>query len=299
MVQVFLFRSICGFWRFCPGCDRPGSPLSCFVGWPRCLDPRVLVAFGCSGTERRGRSLFLFVVDRLAVCGEDAGVQYDGGKGGAGVAQWLINEMPPHRVYIEPFLGGGAVLRLKRPALSSIGVERDAGSVALWSGFSMPGLRVVCGDGISFLRGYRFRGDELVYADPPYLFSTRSSARQIYRCELGADSEHRRLLAVLQRLPCAVMVSGYRSELYASLLSAWRTRSFWTVDRRGRRREEIVWMNFQQPNELHDYRFLGRDFRERERIRRRVGRWRRRLSSLPTLEREALLAAMKIDRCSS
>jgi DNA adenine methylase len=43
-------------------------------------------------------------------------VRYDGGKGAMGVAQWIINQIPPHRVYIEPFLGGGAVLRLKKPA---------------------------------------------------------------------------------------------------------------------------------------------------------------------------------------
>ena len=40
---------------------------------------------------------------------------YPGGKAGAGVYQTIINLMPPHDVYIEPFLGGGAVMRLKRP----------------------------------------------------------------------------------------------------------------------------------------------------------------------------------------
>jgi DNA adenine methylase len=32
---------------------------------------------------------------------------YPGGKSGAGVYQTIINLMPPHTVYIEPFLGGG------------------------------------------------------------------------------------------------------------------------------------------------------------------------------------------------
>jgi site-specific DNA-adenine methylase len=40
---------------------------------------------------------------------------YPGGKAGAGVAQRLINLMPTHAVYIEPFLGHGAVLLHKRP----------------------------------------------------------------------------------------------------------------------------------------------------------------------------------------
>lgn len=30
-------------------------------------------------------------------------MRYPGGKGGAGVFQTIINQFPPHRVYIEPF----------------------------------------------------------------------------------------------------------------------------------------------------------------------------------------------------
>ena len=39
---------------------------------------------------------------------------YPGGKGGAGVYQTIINGMPRHEVYVEPFLGGGAVMAAKR-----------------------------------------------------------------------------------------------------------------------------------------------------------------------------------------
>jgi hypothetical protein len=50
---------------------------------------------------------------------------YPGGKNGAGVYQTLINRMPPHTTYIEPFLGSGAIMRLKRPAHVNIGIDRD------------------------------------------------------------------------------------------------------------------------------------------------------------------------------
>jgi site-specific DNA-adenine methylase len=56
-------------------------------------------------------------------------MNYPGGKNGAGVYQQLINLMPPHHTYIEPFLGSGAILRLKRPAQASIGIDADADGV--------------------------------------------------------------------------------------------------------------------------------------------------------------------------
>jgi hypothetical protein len=52
-------------------------------------------------------------------------------------------------------------------------------------------------------------------------------------------------------------------------------------------------MNFAEPLELHDYRFLGKGFRERERIKRKRLRWRARLERMPALERHALMATIE------
>jgi hypothetical protein len=38
--------------------------------------------------------------------------------------------MPRHEVYVEPFLGGGAVMAAKRPACLNIGVDLDAEVIA-------------------------------------------------------------------------------------------------------------------------------------------------------------------------
>lgn len=57
---------------------------------------------------------------------------YPGGKSGPGVYHRLINLMPPHYTYVEPFLGGGAVMRLKRPARYNIGVDLDAAVIRQW-----------------------------------------------------------------------------------------------------------------------------------------------------------------------
>lgn len=218
---------------------------------------------------------------------------YPGGKGGAGIYHRLISLMPPHEVYIEPFLGSGVLMRMKRPARLNIGVDLDAAPLAAYDDGDVPELELHQADGIAFLERYPFAGRELVYADPPYLLSTRSSGRPIYRYEM-TDDQHRRLLAVLNRLPCPVLLSGYWSQVYAEALRppAWRSLTYTAMTRGGRPAKETVWFNFEPPSALHDYRYLGQNFRERERIRRKQNRWRLRLERMPVLERQALLAAI-------
>lgn len=234
---------------------------------------------------------------------------YPGGKNGAGVYHRLINLMPPHQVYIEPFLGGGAVMRLKLPARANIGVDLDARALspframsdratsgdatrsAALAGTGGTSSRFLFhqGDGIDFLRRYRFAGAELVYADPPYVPSTLLS-RCRYRFDLS-ERRHVELLRVLRRLPCAVMISGYWSDLYADTLRDWHASSFPAMTRGGLA-NEWLWCNFPAPLALHDYRYLGSNFRERERINRQKRRWVARLERMDTLQRRALLSAL-------
>ncbi|MBA3305509.1 MAG: DNA adenine methylase [Thermoleophilaceae bacterium] len=234
-------------------------------------------------------------VATIARNGEPAGQRttYPGGKGGAGVFQQIINQLPPHRVYIECFLGMGAVLRSKRPAEQTIGVEADAAVLARWTGDEVPGLRLVHADALPWLAAYPWQGDELVYADPPYLMETRSSQRALYEVEFSTRADHRTLLDVARVLPCRVAISGYASDLYAERLADWRCITFTTTTRGGRPATEHLWTNYPEPLELHDYQHLGAGFRQRERIKRKTRRWTQRLRGLPAQERHALFAAIE------
>lgn len=55
---------------------------------------------------------------------------YPGGKAASGTYQQIINLIPPHRVYIETHLGGGAIARAKRPAAVNILIDLDAAAIA-------------------------------------------------------------------------------------------------------------------------------------------------------------------------
>ena len=216
---------------------------------------------------------------------------YPGGKAGAGVYQQIINQIPPHRVYIEPFLGNGSIMRRKRPAEINIGIDLDEIVISNWE--NAPGFIAINCDAISFLSSYKFQGDEFVYADPPYLFSTRASSRNIYKHEMGEEHEHVSLLTTLKSLPCNVAISGYHSQLYADMLANWRSINFQAQTRSGRSATEWVWFNYKEPTELHDYRYLGSTFRERERFSRIRKNMLAKLARMDRLERYAILASIE------
>lgn len=214
---------------------------------------------------------------------------YPGGKNGSGVYQKLINLIPPHALYVEAFLGGGAVLRLKKPAAGSIGIDSDGDVISQFPSDAVPNLQLLNTDALAWLANTALSDDTFVYCDPPYLMSTRSTQRAYYRHEFADEAQHCRLLDVLRGLKCMVMVSGYHSQLYANALPGWRTATFTATTRGGRKATEWVWMNYPEPFELHDYQYLGDNFRQRERIRRKQRRWRARLLKMPNDERYALL----------
>ena len=180
---------------------------------------------------------------------------WPGSKNGSGVYQRIINLMPPHRVYIEPFLGGGAIMTRKLPAKESHGCDLDPAALRDWT---VPGLTVHECCGLDFVDDYRFRGGELIYFDPPYIMATRSG-RRLYLHEMGID-QHGRLLDLARAVPARVMISGYMTPRYASALRDWSLVQY-TAMTRGGPVTECLWFNFDPPDELHDYRYLGRTSR--------------------------------------
>lgn len=214
-------------------------------------------------------------------------MRYIGGKNLAGTTQRIISLIPPHRVYIEPFLGSGAILRHKRPAAVSIGIDKTAKMFPELDR-AAPNLTLLQMCGIRFLAGCGWQGDEFVYCDPPYVLSTRGG-RRYYEHEME-DADHVALLTALLDARAKVMISGYASELYDSMLAGWKRVEFTVYTRTHTARQEVIWMNYEAPAVPHDLNYIGRDYRDRWRLKRLQRRWRSRLERMKPAER-ALLAA--------
>lgn len=90
--------------------------------------------------------------------------------------------------------------------------------------------------------------DTAAYVDPPYLASARNSERN-YRTEVPAE-HHVRLLERLNAFRGRVVLSGYESELYSSMLPAerWEKHRFHVQGASGNsrgyspRRVEVAWV---------------------------------------------------------
>jgi site-specific DNA-adenine methylase len=211
---------------------------------------------------------------------------YFGSKATSGLCQAIIAMMPPHDTYIESHLGGGAIMKRKPPALRNIGIDLDPQAIA---GFRCSyAVELINGCAHGFLADYDYRGSELIYSDPPYLMGSRSSGRR-YRFDYD-EQDHVELLELLKGLPCRVIVSGYPSALYDELLVGWRSVELQVMNQGGVRTEKL-WFNFTL-DRVYWASYAGKNFTDRQRVKRKAANWGKRYQALPRAERLAVLAAM-------
>lgn len=121
------------------------------------------------------------------------------------------------------------------------------------------GVQIECADYRRVLSFWN-RPEVLLYADPPYVWGTRTGKR-LYRHEM-TDADHRELVGLLLTFRGMVLLSGYAHEIYAPLEhagwqridiattahSAGRTRATGILGAgaatRQQARTECLWMNY-------------------------------------------------------
>ena len=192
---------------------------------------------------------------------------YFGSKATSGLCQPIIAMMPPHETYIETHLGGGTIMCRKPPASRNIAIDLDPKPLAVLK-CDYP-VEKINDCAHQFLSSYGYCGRELVYCDPPYLHHTRSSSRR-YRFDYE-EKDHIELLEILKGLPCSVMLSGYPSDVYDEILPDWGTLELQVMNQGGVRTEKL-WFNF-TPDRVHWCRYAGKNFTDRQRIKRKAESW--------------------------
>ena len=108
------------------------------------------------------------------------------------------------------------------------------------------GVQIENKPAVELIRRFRFK-NVLIYADPPYMLSTRHGKQY---AEEMTDDDHAELLDALLQHPGPALISGYDHEMYNQKLSGWYKTSRNTIDQKSRVREECLWMNFDPIQQL-------------------------------------------------
>lgn len=129
-------------------------------------------------------------------------------------------------------------------------VERMRGAAARLAHVSLEAR-----DALDVIGDYGRHEEVLIYADPPYLGSTRSSRQ--YLVEMSHDDEHQALADALRDCKATVVLSGYESPLYDGLYDGWQRHEIETytgqgnhAEERNDRRTEVLWCNRALPAEF-------------------------------------------------
>lgn len=248
--------------------------------------------------------------------------RYNGCKGGNGVYQQIISVIPPHKILIIPFLGHCGIVRNIKPCETLIAFDIDSKVTDAWKKYLIQDLlynfdgsktklvktslskgmlprtiHIINGDSIHFLFELYEGKNELninitetvVYLDPPYPLNAVKSTKKLYKNVL-ADYRHETLLNLLNLMPkLRSVISTYENDLYTEKLQDWNRLDFSAGTHNGKAIETLYYNYSLENGKLHDYRYLGKDYKDRERIKLKIERWANRLRLLEPREREAIL----------
>ena len=228
---------------------------------------------------------------------------YPGGKNSSGVYQTIINKITPHDLYIELFLGNGSIMAKLAPSTYQIGIDIDLSVINEWLKVNLEvdlSRFLLNANAIDFIESFLPTASILknlgvrifIFCDPPYLMETRKKQDDIYTYEM-TERDHIRFLAAISRLmPFAnILISHYSCNLYNDVLVNWYKQDFSNNTRAGRVTDRLYW-NY-EVKELHDYSFLGENYREREKIKGMLTNTVSKIERMPDLQRAAFINTLK------
>lgn len=107
--------------------------------------------------------------------------------------------------------------------------------------------QIECRPAVEVIRRFDFE-NVLIYCDPPYLMETRYGKQ--YKQEM-TKQQHKDLMEVLLASKAKVILSGYESDLYNSVLKGWHKEHIWSAARNSsKKKQEVLWMNFEPVKQM-------------------------------------------------
>lgn len=105
------------------------------------------------------------------------------------------------------------------------------------------GVQIENRPALELIKRFNFK-EVLIYIDPPYLLSLRHGKQYAYEMD---NNSHEELLDMVLKHKGYVIISGYESGLYDSMLSGWNKAETISRTQSGTKKKEILWMNYEPP----------------------------------------------------
>lgn len=230
-------------------------------------------------------------------------VDYPGSKNIAGVPQRLINQVTPHDVFVSGCLGKCALMATKKPARTNYGIDVNMEVLRpYWDSLKRKDIQLVRDDFFKWIAQFNFSGVMaerwFIYLDPPYLKSACLSQVPLFKYEF-TDEQHAQLIRwALDTTAFSknthIAINHPPCKEYDALLShGWRKMEYEVTRHRGVVVLDALYMNYPEPEALHEYTYLGGDKIKRQAVKRKVQGYVEKFRNMEVLERNAILAEIE------
>lgn len=226
-------------------------------------------------------------------------MRYTGNKNIAGVREQIKSLVQPYDLFVELFAGSAAVSHFLSAPPDKLWLND------LWPGavehfvYTGHGYKLTHLDAIDILKQFSSTDDQLqqfsstgyqiiIFHDPPYEHSTRPNGTNLYQNEPDYDWHVEYLECIQKALHLQHIIIHPVCDLYNEKLKDWNYRE---VKIRYNRKTSIerIWFNFPEPVELIDYTSWGKNRTDRQRIKRQVNNFTKKLDLMPPVQRNYVL----------
>ena len=211
--------------------------------------------------------------------------KYVGNKGGQGIREKLINFLPLSSRYFSLFYGHGGFENCPlTKGINWICSEKNPH----FKVFSTPTAAIDYFDYLDLVADFNFTSADFIFADPPYLHTTRRNSRNYYKHEFQ-NSDHIVFLTSMISLKAQILITHPECDLYNKILSTWRKHPFRYMSRNGWF-NDCLWTNFDSKiTPLYNYSSLGNNSMHRQQIKRKRLNFISKFKNLTFHEQQAIM----------
>lgn len=216
---------------------------------------------------------------------------YVGNKNINGVYQSIINLIPECSVFCEAFAGSAQLSYILSSIVPGCKYFLNDINKSIIDNYAFTSATKFNLDAISFMSYIvnNYYNSSVIFLDPPYHHDSRPNNKSLYEYEMS-DMDHIALLNYISGSTLKIILIHPINCIYDSLIDlGWCYKDI-RIRYNNKTSNERIYFNYHIPDKLLTYTFIGDNFTDRQRIKRKIDKLTNKLLLLPVRERNALIA---------